>query len=641
MNNKLMNIIELIRKDTGINNAIDAVEQLALLLLVRYTHEVASNKISKENYIESFKNLFFDLNDFSKDGLVIDFYTLRDKLNHIVVNCRFSENELSHSVFSRNNWEKIENILDQIPFRIRSTKILDLVIHRLEELDLSEGIEIDFDHLLLNMVKDSGSSGAYYSPRPLIKAMVRVLNPKPLATVYDPAMGTGGVFVEAKKHAKGKSCFNGLSFIGNDLSPFAHLIGALNLLLNDIDISGVSISDSLLDRDCQQYDFVISGVPFGKVNELTKYEYYYHGYSGSLEAMFLKHTMDKLAKGGRAAIVIPDGILFGNASHLDELKRQLLTQFNLHAVLSLPKGTLAPYSGVKVSVLFFDNTVSEKDIWFYELRTNKPLSKVNSITDSDFEDFTSLYERREVSENSCLISKESLLQDKTLNLSFSLPKKEEGLKFDKQKMIASLKSEQLALMTSIENHFDNVSRSFELEYIHQVTLKDVCKLRSGKNLDKDEVEKEGAFPVYGGNGIIGYCLGPNRPGDSIVIGKVGANCGNIHFSSKPYWLTSNAISLELLDTTRVYLPYLAHVLKSLDLNNLATGTAQKFISINKLYEVEVSLPSIKKQQELSDWFTSIEESKSKMQSLLADFSQDIGIISTESINEKVLKGFKA
>lgn len=632
-----MNIIELIRKDTGINNAIDAVEQLALLLLVRYTHEVASNEISKENHIDSFKNLFFNLNDFSKDGLVIDFYTLRDKLNHIVVNCRFSENELSHSVFSRNNWEKIENILDQIPFRIRSTKILDLVIHRLEELDLSEGIEIDFDHLLLNMVKDSGSSGAYYSPRPLIKAMVRVLNPKPLATVYDPAMGTGGVFVEAKKHAKGKSCFNGLSFIGNDLSPFAHLIGALNLLLNDIDISGVSISDSLLDRDCQQYDFVISGVPFGKVNELTKYEYYYHGYSGSLEAMFLKHTMDKLAKGGRAAIVIPDGILFGNASHLDELKRQLLTQFNLHAVLSLPKGTLAPYSGVKVSVLFFDNTVSEKDIWFYELRTNKPLSKVNSITDSDFEDFTSLYERREVSENSCLISKESLLQDKTLNLSFSLPKTEAGLKFDKQKMIASLKSEQLALVSSIENHFDNVSRSIELEYIHQVTLKEVCKLRSGKNLNKDDVKNEGAFPVYGGNGIIGYCLDPNRPGDSIVIGKVGAYCGNIHFSSKPYWLTSNAISLELLDTTRVYLPYLAHVLKSLDLNDLATGTAQKFVSINKLYEVEVSLPNLKKQQELSDWFTSIEESKSKIQSLLADFSHDIGIVSMESINEKALK----
>ncbi|WP_331253249.1 restriction endonuclease subunit S [Vibrio anguillarum] len=173
--------------------------------------------------------------------------------------------------------------------------------------------------------------------------------------------------------------------------------------------------------------------------------------------------------------------------------------------------------------------------------------------------------------------------------------------------------------------------------MYQIKLKDICKLRSGKNLNKDDVENKGSFPVYGGNGIIGYYLDPNRPGNSIVIGKVGAYCGNIHFSSKPYWLTSNAISLELLDTTRVYLPYLAHVLKSLDLNNLATGTAQKFISINKLYEVEVFLPSLEKQRELSDWFTSIEESKSKIQSLLADFSQNIGTISTESINEKALK----
>ncbi|TKF02565.1 N-6 DNA methylase [Vibrio kanaloae] len=636
-NSRLINIIELLRKDTGINNAIDAVEQLSLLLLIKYLDKAVSIELLNENHIGSFQSLFYELDYLSKDGSVIDFYTLRDRLSQIASNITFSERELSHSVFSRHNWKKIENILEQIPFRIRSNKILYLVVHRLEKLDLLEGIEVDFDYLLLNMVKDSGSSGAYYSPRPLIKAMVSVLNPEPLATVYDPAMGTGGAFVEVKKHMKGEINFNGLKFVGNDLNPFAHLIGTLNLLLNDIDISGVSISDSLLDRHDQKYEFVISGLPFGKASELSKYEYDYHGYSGSLEAMFLKHTMDKLAKGGRAAIIIPDGILFGSATHLDELKRQLLTQFNLHTVLSLPKGTLAPYSGVNVSVLFFDNIESRKDIWYYELNSDKPLNKLNSITDSDFEDFTSLYERREVSERSCLVNKESLLKDKSLNLSFSLPTKETGLKFDKQKMIASLKSEQSALMTSIEKHFDNMSRNFELEYIHHVALKDVCKLRSGKNLNKDDVENKGEFPVYGGNGVIGYYLEPNRPGDSIIIGKVGAHCGNIHFSSKPYWLTSNAISLELLDTTRVYLPYLAHVLKSLDLNNLATGTAQKFVSITQLYGVEVSLPSLEKQIELSEWFTSIEESKSEVQSTLANFSKDIGTITSDSIIEKALK----
>lgn len=636
--NRLINIIELLRKDTGINNAIDAVEQLSLLLLIKYLHEAVSKEMSNENHIGSFKKLFFDLDDFSKDNLATDFYVLRNKLSKIADNIRFNENELSPNVFLRYNWEKIEHILEQVPFRIRSKKILELALYRLEELDLLEGLEVDFDFLLLSMVKDSSSSGAYHSPRSLMKAMVNVLNPNPLTTVYDPAMGTGGAFVEVKKHTRNKSNSNALKVIGNDLSPFAYLVGTLNLLLNGIDISGISISDSLLDRDCQQYDFVISGVPFGKVNELTKYEYYYHGYSGSLEAMFLKHTMDKLAKGGRAAIIIPDGVLFSGTEHLNKLRRQLLTQFNLHTILSLPKGTLAPYSGVKVSVLFFDNTASEKDIWFYELSTEKPLSKLNSINDFDFEGFTSLYERREISEHSCLVSKNSLLKDKSLNLSFSLPKKESGLRFDKQKMIASLKSEQSVLMTSIEKHFEHMSRNLEFKYIHQVKLKDVCKLRSGDKLNKSEITDSGEFPVYGGNGVIGYNIQPNRNGNSIIIGKVGMYCGNVHLSTQSYWLTSNALSLELLDPTRIYLPYLAHVLRSLNLNNLSTGTVQKFVSINKLYELEVSLPSYEKQVELNDWFSSLEECKSMIQSTLASFSKDLGAITSDSIIEKALKG---
>uniref|UniRef100_UPI001F2832B3 HsdM family class I SAM-dependent methyltransferase n=1 Tax=Vibrio anguillarum TaxID=55601 RepID=UPI001F2832B3 len=92
--------------------------------------------------------------------------------------------------------------------------------------------------------KANKKAGEFYTPRTIVRLMVNILDPQANESVYDPACGTGGVFVEAKKHAKDKSCFNGLSFIGNDLSPFAHLIGALNLLLNDIDIGGVSISDS-------------------------------------------------------------------------------------------------------------------------------------------------------------------------------------------------------------------------------------------------------------------------------------------------------------------------------------------------------------------------------------------------------------
>ena len=114
-------------------------------------------------------------------------------------------------------------------------------------------------------------------------------------------------------------------------------------------------------------------------------------------------------------------------------------------------------------------------------------------------------------------------------------------------------------------------------------------------------------------------------------------CGNIHYSSRPYFLTTNAISLELTDTKNVYAPYLAHVLKSLDLNKLSTGTVQKFVSIKQLYSIEISLPSYDKQIELSNWFTSLEENKVKIQEQISNFNDEIQMVTSGSISEKALK----
>lgn len=287
--------------------------------------------------------------------------------------------------------------------------------------------------------------------------------------------------------------------------------------------------------------------------------------------------------------------------------------------------------------MFFENTVPGKDIWFYELSTNKPLNKLNSISDSDFEEFISNFECRKTGENSCLIDKQSLMGDKNFNLSFSLPKKEGQLKFNKDKVIDSLRDEQLTLIEQIKYHFEKMSRNIDVQYVETVTLKSICKLKTGDNLNKSEVFNSGEYPVYGGNGIIGYYGQSNRDGDSVIIGKVGMYCGNIHFSSKPYWLTSNAISVELMGRNNVFAPYLAHVLKSLDLNKLSTGTVQKFVSINHLYSLEISLPSYEDQVELSNWFNSLEESKAKIQQLLSSFSNELDSVTTSSIIEKALK----
>jgi type I restriction enzyme M protein len=626
--------MELLRKDTGINNAIDAMEQLSLLLIMKYFYEVVLIETPRKRHIGSFHGLFPNSNHFSKDSFATDFYELRQRLNDIVVDLDSNEEELANDFLVFDLWEKIKNILNIIPFKIRSNKILESALYKLGELNFFEGVEVDFDDLLLNMVEDSSSSGAFHSPKSLIKAIIKVTKPQPQENIYDPAMGTGRTFVEAKKYLDSSNHNDGFRSIGNDLSPFAYLIGTLNLLLNGVDIKDISISDSLLCDDNSKYDFILSGIPFGKAAEISKYEYNYHGYSGSLEAMFLKHIMNKLAKGGRAALVVPDGVLFKAANQLDKLRQQLLTEFDLHSILSLPKGTLTPYTEVKISVLFFDNSAPQKDIWFYELSTSKPLSKLNQISDSDLEDFISSFESRESGKYSSLIDKSSLLSNKLFKLLLSLPKKEEQIKFHKMEMIESLKKDQSTLIESITNHLESASRSIDVEYSEQVTIKSICKLRTGDNLNKSEFSDKGECPVFGGNGIIGYYREANRDGDSIIIGKVGLYCGNIHFSPQPYWLTSNAISLELTDNKSVFAPYLAHILKSLDLNKMSTGAVQKFISINQLYSLEISLPSYEKQVELGNWFSTLEEKKNLAQKLISNFSKELGLLNENSIREK-------
>lgn len=200
-----------------------------------------------------------------------------------------------------------------------------------------------------------------------------------------------------------------------------------------------------------------------------------------------------------------------------------------------------------------------------------------------------------------------------------------------------MKKEQSALIESIKDYFENASKNIDVEQFKDVTVQSICELRSGSNLNKSEISSNGAYPVFGGNGVIGYYKEANRFSSSIVVGKVGMYCGNIHLSSKPYWLTSNAISLEVKNETEVFKPYLAHVLQSMDLNKMATGVAQKFISIKQLNNTVVSLPNYEKQVELSNWFTLLKENKESIQSLLLNFNKNLELLTDNSILEKALK----
>ena len=202
-----------------------------------------------------------------------------------------------------------------------------------------------------------------------------------------------------------------------------------------------------------------------------------------------------------------------------------------------------------------------------------------------------------------MISKKEIFNRDFLNLSFKLPENADEIK--------SLEIvNELQRLNENKQEFDalwlNLAESLkvrqEVVFSEKTTFGKLLSLSAGKNLTKAQIKDQGEYPVYGGNGTIGYYDEYNRLGENIIIGRVGANCGNVHFVTGPIWLTDNSFSVKIKVSSKVHQPYLAHLLRSMDLNKLARGSAQPSISYLKIKDIEISLPPYEKQVELSKWF---------------------------------------
>lgn len=623
----LAKLIDTVRKDSGVNNAIDAMEQVSLLLLLRYFYAVILNDVPWKSSIGGFRELFFKDNIFPRGKIETDFEKLKFVLRDIVSIMEHPCNPDYVDNTTLITWQRIDNIIGAIPFRIRSEKILDSLLWHLDLIKFDNSLSEAYDKLVVSMINESMASGAFHTPRALVAAIVKVIHPSSKQSVYDPALGMGRFIIETKKLIEEKlnNKFCGAHYaFGQDISPFACLVGSLNLLLNGIDIRNISLGDSLLDDDNSSYDIVLSGVPFGKVSDFNRYEYDYHDCSSSIEAMFLKLSMKKLAKGGKAALIVPEGLLSNRT--FEDLRHQLLTRFNLHTILSLPNGTLAPYTGVKVSVLFFENTKIDNDIWFYELKTDRRFSKINKIDDCDFSEFIELFPKRIKTDRSILIRKEDVLRREFLNLSFNISGSHEEIQsLDVVRELQRLNESKKESDAIWLNLTESLRMPQEVVYSEKTTCGGLFSLSAGKNLTKAQVKDQGKYPVYGGNGIIGYYDEYNRSGENIIIGRVGANCGNVHFVEGPIWLTDNSFSVQVKVSSKVHQPYLAHVLRSMDLNKLGRGSAQPSISYSKIKDIDISLPTYAQQVELSNWFDKINMNHD---SLLNTFK-----LQTEKFNE--------
>ena len=255
--------------------------------------------------------------------------------------------------------------------------------------------------------KKSGA-GQYFTPRALIDAMVDVTRPGIEETVCDPACGTGGFLLAAFAYMKQQSSDRNKleklyneKLIGYDITPLVVTLGAMNVYLHGIetDRSPISCRDSLLKEPEQLVDVILANPPFGtrpagSVNISAMRDDLYVDTSNN-QLNFLQHMMLMLKEGGRAAVVLPDNVLFESGAG-EVIRKKLLEEFNLHTVLRLPTGIFYA-NGVRANVLFFSKGSKTENVWFYDYRTGvKHTLATNPIKRSDLDDFVACYHAEDI-----------------------------------------------------------------------------------------------------------------------------------------------------------------------------------------------------------------------------------------------------
>ena len=289
-------------------------------------------------------------------------------------------------------------------------------------------LEIDvkgdmYEGLLQKNAEDTKSgAGQYFTPRPLIKAMVECVQPEPGMTIADPACGTGGFFLGAYEwltrpgvhlDKRQQKFLRHQTFVGNEIVASTRRLCLMNLFLHNVgDLDGeptVSRSDALISEPGKQVDYVLANPPFGKKSSMTitneegeedrdalTYERQdFWQTTSNKQLNFLQHIVSMLKSTGQAAVVLPDNVLFEGGAG-EKIRRKLLETCDVHTLLRLPTGIFYA-QGVKANVLFFDNKpkdgkIHTKGVWIYDLRTNKHFTlKTKPLRDEDLREFIDAY----------------------------------------------------------------------------------------------------------------------------------------------------------------------------------------------------------------------------------------------------------
>lgn len=471
LKNKIDNIWETFWTG-GLANPLSVIEQVTYLLFIKLLDD---NQIKKERNAQVLgvepKNLLF------KSGNYVD---EKENINVPYINLRWSHfknfepQELFNTVKDKvfpfikqiNNGKDtaFSRYMKDAVFMVPTPRVLVKVIDGLDALDLNnKDIMGDVYEYLLAKIASSGTNGQFRTPRHIIRMMVDMMRPTLNDIIVDPAMGSAGFIVESARYihehyakellkAENQEKYTTTMFSGYDTDQTMLRIGAMNMMLHGVDQPDIKYQDSLSEENTtsNKFSLILANPPFkGSLDyEAVSKDLLAITKTKKTELLFLAVMLRMLKVGGRAASIVPDGVLFGSSTAHKAIRKELVDNQKLVAVISMPSGVFKPYAGVSTAILVFTktNTGGTDKVWFYNMEADGYSldDKRSPIEDNDIEDIITRFHNLENEQNrtrfdkSFFVSKEEIVKnDYDLSINKYIETKVEKIEYDSPSVIMS------------------------------------------------------------------------------------------------------------------------------------------------------------------------------------------------------------
>ncbi len=421
----------------GVNNPMTAIEQISYLMFLKSLTEVDEQQaqlaqLSGKKYESVFdghlsKYSWRIISRLAGDDLYNNLSEIFDKLHELpnlppTGKTLFKQAHLK--IYNRPTLRSVVSIIDTMDY------------NNTEKYDTD--VKGDMYEYLLNKIASAGTNGQFRTPRHIIKAMIEVTKPKPSDLILDPACGTAGFLIESYKYILKTNTSDEEKergqFTGDKLTPAQHeflrtksfngfdndaemiKVSIMNLYLHNLAQSNVVNFDALTmpEEKKHKYDLILANPPFsGNVNKESIQEDIDLS-TTKTELLFLKYMYDHLVDGGRSAVIVPEGVLFGSTGAHRKMRELLMDECHIDAVVSLPSGVFKPYAGVKTAIIFYTKGGKTDKVWFYEVTGDGFTlddKRQEDPENNNLKDLVTAFEKKEKSSNSWFTSREEIIAE--------------------------------------------------------------------------------------------------------------------------------------------------------------------------------------------------------------------------------------